>query len=78
MMSISSVVTRGYGSWGSVNKLPTWGFSIGVPIIQATDGQAFAVYPFQQGAAAVYPFQRGAFAVEPFQQGGILEKAYKQ
>ena len=30
-MSISSVVTRGYGTWSTVNKLPTWGYSIGIP-----------------------------------------------
>jgi len=28
-MSISSVVTRGYGSWGSVNDVVTRGYSIG-------------------------------------------------
>lgn len=28
-MSIATVVTRGYGSFGSVNKLPTQGFDIG-------------------------------------------------
>ena len=28
-MSISTVVTRGYGAFGSVNKLPTWGYGIG-------------------------------------------------
>lgn len=30
-MSISTVVTRGFGSFGSVNKLPTLGYSIGAP-----------------------------------------------
>jgi len=28
-MSISSVVTRGFGSWGSVNEVVTRGYSIG-------------------------------------------------
>lgn len=28
-MSISTIVTYGYGSFGSVNKLPTHGFDIG-------------------------------------------------
>jgi len=28
-MSIATVVTRGYGSFGSVNYLPTWGYDIG-------------------------------------------------
>ena len=31
-MSISSIVTRGFGSWGSVNKVVTRGFSIGEAI----------------------------------------------
>ena len=35
-MSISSIITRGYGTWGSVNLLPTWGYEIGVVSI-ATD-----------------------------------------
>ena len=32
-MSIATVVTRGYGSFGSVNKLPTLGYSIGIPAV---------------------------------------------
>lgn len=31
MTGISSIVTRGFGSWGSVNDIPTRGFGIGVP-----------------------------------------------
>ena len=27
-MSIATVVTRGYGTWGSLNKLPTWGYDV--------------------------------------------------
>lgn len=30
-MSIATVVTRGYGSFGSINWLPTLGYSIGAP-----------------------------------------------
>ena len=38
-MSISSVVTRGYGTWSTVNKLPTKGYSIGAAVIvQPNDG----------------------------------------
>ena len=32
-MSVSSVVTRGYGTWSTVNKLPTWGYSIGAAVV---------------------------------------------
>lgn len=28
-MSIATIVTRGYGSFGSVNFIPTWGYSLG-------------------------------------------------
>ena len=38
-MSISSVVTRGYGTWSTVNKLPTWGYGIGAAVVvQPVDG----------------------------------------
>ena len=38
-MSISTVVTRGYGAFGSVNKLPTWGYGIGAGVVvQPNDG----------------------------------------
>ena len=30
-MSISTVVTRGYGTFGNVNKLPVWGYGAGAP-----------------------------------------------
>lgn len=30
-MSISTVVTRGYGAFGNVNLLPTWGYYIAHP-----------------------------------------------
>ena len=32
-MSISSIVTRGFGSWGSINEVVTRGFSIGAFIM---------------------------------------------
>ena len=31
-MSIATVVTSGFGSFGSVNKLPTWGYDIGAAV----------------------------------------------
>jgi hypothetical protein len=38
-MSISTVVTRGYGAFGGVNKLPTWGYGIGAAaVVQPNDG----------------------------------------
>lgn len=32
-MSISSIITRGFGSWGSVNLVVTRGYSIGEAVI---------------------------------------------
>lgn len=31
-MSIASVATRGYGTWGSVNLVPTLGYGIGAAV----------------------------------------------
>ncbi len=33
MASPSTVLTRGYGSWGGVNLLPTLGYGIGAAIV---------------------------------------------
>ncbi len=46
-MSISSVVTRGFGSWGSVNDVVTRGFSIGAVAAVSPDGAAKMVASFQ-------------------------------
>lgn len=32
MASPSTVLTRGYGSWGTVNELPTLGYGIGASV----------------------------------------------
>lgn len=51
-MSISTVVTRGYGSWGTVNFLPPHGYASGnapppptIVYIQKMDGHQRAGYP---------------------------------
>jgi len=59
-MSISTVVTMGYGSFGSVNKLPTLGYGIGAAVV--------LVYgPARVTAAAVY--QPGAMQAAVYQPG---------
>lgn len=35
-MSVSTVVTMGFGSFGSVNRIPTVGYSIGSVVITVT------------------------------------------
>jgi hypothetical protein len=38
-MSIASVATKGYGTWSTVNQLPTWGYGIGAAVlVQPVDG----------------------------------------
>jgi hypothetical protein len=44
-MSIATVVTRGYGAFGSVNKLPTWGYGIGAGVVSpAYETQRHTLY----------------------------------
>ena len=33
MPSISSIVTRGFGTWGGVNDIPTRGYGIGAAVV---------------------------------------------
>jgi len=42
-MAIADVVTMGYGSFGSVNKLPTLGYSIGASLVPDIPGIEFRV-----------------------------------
>ncbi len=54
-MSIATIVTRGYGTFGSVNKLPTRGFSIGeVQLIYNRDN---SVYTKFRDKRLVIPFR---------------------
>jgi hypothetical protein len=38
MAGISSIVTRGFGSWGSVVDVPTRGFGIGASVTPSVPG----------------------------------------
>ncbi len=64
-MTISTVVTRGFGSFGSVNNLPTLGYDLGAPIV--------ASRLYIQVAAVYVP---GAFASAAFIPGPQLATAY--
>lgn len=68
-MSIATVVTRGYGSFGSVNKLPTLGYSASSvvlgpycfsPVTANTASLAASAQTGEQTTAAY----RGTFAVK--------------
>lgn len=66
-MSVSTVVTMGYGSFGSVNKLPTLGYGIGAAVV--------LVYgPARVTAAAVYV--PGGKAAAVYQPGGFAGAVY--
>ena len=51
-MSISSIITRGFGSWGSVNDVVTRGFGIGAAVAVSPDG-AVKVVAYAHSPATV-------------------------
>lgn len=59
-MSIATVVTRGFGSFGSVNKLPTLGYSIGEEVVVTP-------YSFTMEVGRVYV--PGAYSGRAFSPG---------
>ena len=48
-MSISSIVTRGYGSWGGVNDVVTRGYSIGAAIVAVVGAYGTVYRPNRLG-----------------------------
>lgn len=42
MASIATVVTRGYGTFGSVNLLPTHGYGVGAEAVANVGGMEYA------------------------------------
>lgn len=61
--SISSVVSRGYGSWAGVNLLPTWGYGIGVTVavsltasvLHVLNGSNSNLYPLAGTSNGMHP-----------------------
>lgn len=43
MADVSNIVVLGFGSWSSVNKLPTLGFSIGQITVPSVPGLEYTV-----------------------------------
>lgn len=69
-MSIATVVTMGYGTFGSVNKLPTLGYSIGAPVVLVYGpGIVGAAAVYVPGAKKAAVYQPGAFAAGVYQPG---------
>jgi hypothetical protein len=71
-MTIATVVTMGYGSFGSVLLVPTMGYGTGVP---ATFGCAVEMSSFQPSAQRLTMFQAGAFEAATFQAGAQKQDA---
>lgn len=65
-MTIAQVVTRGYGSFGSVNLLPTWGYGVAVaPIIPVPSVPRSIPRITQPRASGAYTGRRyGPFALK--------------
>lgn len=76
-MSISSVVLGGFGNGtvvGSVNLLPTMGYSIGEAVISghAVVGELSVFQPGMQAGMMYYPGRQTAVAYNPGQKSGVL------
>lgn len=68
-MSIATVVTRGYGSFGTVNDLPTLGYSIGATLIGGTVCGTADIAPRVEGAAAFAARTTGTASFAPRVEG---------
>lgn len=75
-MSIATVVTRGYGTFGSVNLLPVRGYSIGSPIVGG--GRNYSPRGYQQGSQNAAGFAQGSMMAVGYQQGSMDAIGYTQ
>lgn len=69
MGSIATIVTLGYGSFGSVNLLPTLGYSLGGDAPNIGPLRTLAAAYYESGAAIGIYFQPGALAAMSHQAG---------
>lgn len=75
-MSVATVVTRGFGSFGGVNKLPTLGYSIGAAAV-VVNGPWCVEAAQARSAGAVVMQQRsgGAVARQVRAAGAVIQQA---
>ena len=59
MASVSTVVTRGYGTWGSVNLIPTLGYGIGAAVDYPQGGIMRAATIYADALRAGQAYQDG-------------------
>lgn len=77
-MSLATIVSRGYGSWGSVNLVVTRGYSVGVASVEITGARFFASAGFSQGAAESGSVNQGAMSCGGFEQGAMESDGFSQ
>lgn len=62
--SLSSVLTEGFGAWGSVNLMTTLGYGLGVAQADGPICGTLAVAGIVSGTLAVSPVVNGTLAME--------------
>lgn len=70
-MSIATVVTRGFGSFGSVNLLPTWGYGITIAAISPFCFEAVSIV--SGGVLALNIAQPGSIASNVAHGGSVVD-----
>lgn len=74
-MSIATVVTRGYGSFGSINKLPTLGYSQDAGVRGPI--RVVAAQLYRPGMMAGGVFRPGAKAADVYRPGAMAGESVR-
>ena len=69
-MSVATVVTRGFGSFGSVNKLPTLGYSIGAAVAVVNGPWCVETVQVRSAGAVVRQMRQGGAVARQVVSGG--------
>lgn len=65
MASPSTVISEGFGSWGSVNLLITDGYGIGVAQTGGRICATVTIFPAVSGTAKLFPAASGTITIKP-------------
>lgn len=68
-MSVSTVITLGYGTFGSVNKIPTLGYSIGEAVNLVNGPLLFTASLYRPGARRGDVYRGGSQAADVYRPG---------
>ena len=66
-MSVSSIVVRGYGSWGTVNDVPTLGYGIGTVVVPPSTGRPF----YRPGSVSLADYRIGSVIASDSRLGSV-------